>query len=506
MLIGIAYDHPRPLIYGEEKDKTSEEAVLECVSDVQKELAQLGHCVVLLPLKDSIKSFIHKLTSLNPDCIFNLCESAYGLSVYEMNMPSIFELFRIPYTGSPPIALRNCLDKVMTKYILLGSGLPTPKFDVISDLNILAKKRARAKYSFPLIVKPRQEDGSRGISVKSVVFDESALKDRIEYILTMYNQPALIENFVEGRELNVSLIGNDPPEILSISEIDFSKLHEAPKVITYDGKWNEKSKEYANTPVVCPAEICDSLKERIAVISRKAYGIMGCRGYARIDFRVDESDKPYVIDVNPNPDISRKAGFARSAEKSGISYSMLIQKIVNLAFESNLKLRDSKKSISIREMVEEDIPIIIKMLSGVSVFRKAEIDIATEIINSYLKKSDSKDYLLYVADYGANHTIGYTCFGPTPFTEDTYDIYWIAVDQRFQNIGVGRKLLKFAEDNIGRLEGRKIIIETSSKKEYEHARSLYKNAGYKEVARILNFYSLNDDKIIYEKELSFRRV
>ena len=171
-----------------------------------------------------------------------------------------------------------------------------------------------------------------------------------------------------------------------------------------------------------------------------------------------------------------------------------------MVYNLNSKSHDPKKSIRIRKILEDDVPLIIKILNN-GVFGNSEMNIAIEIINSYLNDTDKRGYFIYVADYGANRTIGYICFGPMPLTEDTFDIYWVAVDRRFQKIGVGRKLLNFAEDYVRGKEGRKIIIETSSKKEYESARSLYKRAGYREVARILDFYSSNDDKIIFEKGL-----
>jgi D-alanine-D-alanine ligase len=497
MHICITHNQPQIPVYGEEKDRISEEAVLKEVTDVQKALTQLDHHVKILPLKRDVDLFIQQLSFLKPECIFNLCEGAYGLSKYEMNVSSLFELLGIPYTGSPPLALGNCLDKIKTKYILLGAKLPTPKFEVVCNISEL-----KGTQFLPAIVKPTLEDGSRGISGRSVIYNECQLENRIEYILTTYNQPAMIESFIDGKELNVSLIGNESPKVLSISEIDLSKLYDLPRVVTYEGKWDENSHEYINTPMIYPAKINGILRNKIERISKKAYKIMGCMGYARIDFRVDCSSTPYIIDINPNPDISRKAGFAKSVKKSGLIYNELIQKIVKLAYVSNLKSYGTGKRILIRKMLEKDIPIIIRMLRDVGVFGNAEINIATEIINSYLKNPDSRDYFSYVADYSVNRTIGYICFGQTPLTDGIYDIYWIAVDRRFQKIGVGGKLLNFAEDYVRSREGRKIIIETSSKKEYESARSLYKRAGYGEVARISDFYSSNDDKIIFGKDLT----
>jgi D-alanine-D-alanine ligase len=497
MLVGVVYNHPQPLPYGEAKDKISEDAVLEEVSDVQQALRDLGHHVVLLPLKNDIAGFVQKLSSTPLDCVFNICEGAYGCGVHEMNLPALLELLRIPYTGSPPMALGCCLDKATAKRVLLGAGLPTPSFKVVQT-----RFEPVGPLPYPLIVKPSREDGGRGVSGESVVYDEAALKERIRYVLEKYRQPALVEGFIDGRELNVSLIGNDSPETLAISEVEFTKLPNGfPRILTYDGKWLEKSREYADTPVTCPASVDASLKRRLEEISKKAFQVLGCMGYARIDFRVDVKGEPYIIDVNPNPDISRKAGFAKSAEKSGLTYPQLIQRILNLAINRFSTFKPAEP-VRIRKMEEEDVPSVLNLLDSINAFKRMEVAVAREVIEAYLKKPEGGDYSIYVADYLENQAAGYICLGPTPLTEGTYDIYWIAVNPRFQSQGVGKKLLRFAEQHVRSLGGRKIIIETSSKKEYEAARSLYVAHGFKEVARISSFYASGDDKIIYEKNLS----
>jgi len=495
MLVAIAYNRPTPMIYGEERDKVSEEAVLEEVSDVEQALRELGHHVELVSIGDSVEDFIRRLSSLRPDCVFNLCEGAYGCSAYEADFPSLFELLRIPYTGSPSTALGICLDKPKTKYALLGAGIPTPSFHVISSLEELSKH----SYKFPLMVKPSREDASIGISWENVVSEESKLRERVGYLLERYRQPVLVEEFIEGRELNVSLIGNSPPEILPISEVDFSRLNRRYRILTYDGKWDKESYDYTATPVICPAEIDEPLRERIGELSRKAYEVLGCRGYARIDFRVAESGKPYIIDVNPNPDISRRAGFARSAEKAGITYSQLIARIVELALESNPRSMGSTGCIAVREMDEKDVPSVTGILRGVGLFGERELQVAFELIDAYIRKAD-EDYLIYVADHDGR-AVGYICFGPTPLTDGIFDVYWIAVDPEFQGRGIGRRLLSYAEDYARNHGARKIMIETSSRRDYEPARSLYERMGFREVARIPDFYSRGDAKIIYEKEL-----
>ncbi|MEM2902004.1 MAG: GNAT family N-acetyltransferase [Candidatus Bathyarchaeia archaeon] len=497
MFVAVLYNQPQPLPYGEEKDKISEDAVLEEVSDVQQALQNLGHQAILMPLTNDVPKLVKELSSTPLDCVFNLCEGAYGCSVHEMNVPSILELLRIPYTGSPSMALGCCLDKATAKRILIGAGLPTPSFTV-AQTSVMPEKIP----SYPLIVKPIREDGGRGVSRESVVYDEAALKERIRYVWEKYRQPALVERFIEGRELNVSLIGNSSPETLAISEVEFSGLQDgSPRILTYDGKWLEESREYAWTPVTCPASVEDSLRGRLEEISKKAFQILGCMGYARIDFRVDLKGRPYLIDVNPNPDISRKAGFANSAEKAGVPYPQLIQRIMDLAIERHSTLKPIQ-FVKIRKMVETDVPIVLNLLDMIPAFKRMEVTVAREVIEAYVKKPEGGDYSIYIAEHPESQVVGYVCFGPTPLTEGTYDIYWVAVEPRLHGQGVGGKLLRFAEQLIRSRGGRKIIVETSSKEEYEAARNLYEAHGFKEVAKISSFYAKGDDKIIYEKNLS----
>ncbi len=478
--------------YGDKQDIISEEAVLEEVHDVKKALIKLQHTVKLLPLRSEIYSFILELSAQQPDCIFNLCESVYGLSLYEMNIPALYDILKIPYTGSSALSIGLCLDKVKTKYLLQGAGLPTPNFTTTINPNKLSQIP-----SYPLIVKPSREDGSRGVSPSSIVYDKPSLQERAKYIIEEYLQPPLVEQYIDGRELNISLIGNNIPQIIGVSEVDFHSNRKY-KILTYRSKWGKASREYLTSPVMNEPEISRLLKKKILSISKRAYRVLGCQGYARIDFRVDKYDTPYIIDVNPNPDIARKAGFARAAEKSGLPYTELIQKIVDLSIQKSSKNRNNP--IRIRKMARKDFEKIYQILKKVKVFRKDEIRIAQEIIKTSLQQYNKYDYLLYVADYNTE-IVGYICFGKTPLTEGTYDIYWLVVDPPFQNQGIGGRLLEFAENYIRNHRGRKIIIETSSKKEYKSTRSFYRDLGYKEVAKINNFYLPNDDKYIYEKNL-----
>ncbi len=262
----------------------------------------------------------------NIDIVFNLCDDGFfDNSQLEPHVASMLDVLELRYTGSNYRALALRLDKEMANRILSTYGIPTPKFQVFSSGNEPIDKRLK----FPLIVKPVHEDASIGISNDSVVDSEKKLRERIKFVIKKYNQPALVEMYIEGREINVAILGNDNLEVLPPSEIIFDKM---PKglyhILSYKAKWKIRSEAYKKTPPKCPAEIEPKLKEKIIKIATAAYKIVGARGYGRVDFRVDKNNKPYVLEVNLNPDLSEDAGMTNNARAAGYSYDQLIEKIL----------------------------------------------------------------------------------------------------------------------------------------------------------------------------------
>ena len=310
----------------------SEVGVIEEREQVEKALQHKGYHTSLYNINGDIKRLINFLELQKPDLIFNLCESLMGESIHEMHVAGIYELMNIPYTGAATLALGTCLNKVRTKQILQVHGIPTPRHIISSSLDSCQLDETRMH--FPFIVKPTHEDASIGIVNASVVYDVPSLQKQVAYILKTFDQPALVEEYIEGRELNVALIGNRQPMLLPISEIDFSKLpSHYPKIVTYNAKWVEGSPEYDGTVGTCPAQLEPAVEQRVREIALRAYQIMEIRDYARVDMRLDVSQRPYVLEVNPNPDISRDAGFARSARTAGMTFEEMVGKIVETALE-----------------------------------------------------------------------------------------------------------------------------------------------------------------------------
>jgi D-alanine-D-alanine ligase len=328
--ITIVYNDPEKI---EPKPQNLDLSIIEVKNEiefVENSLRKAGFKVNVLPVYNA-RRFINDILNLKTDLIYNFCEMVELESQEEVFAAGLFELVKVPYTGAPPMTLGLCLDKAKTKIILSHYGIPTAKFDLFNESIDGCKK---INLRFPVIVKPVREDASAGINEKSVVYDRKELEERVEYIIKMFKQPALVEEFIDGREVNVAILGNNPPVVLPISEIDFSHLpSHLPKIVSYEAKWIPNTDYYEKTIPICPAPLEPELERKIKDIALSCYKIMGCRDYARVDMRIDKEGNPYVLEVNPNPDLSRNAGFMRSASVYGLTPEETIVKIAEIAIE-----------------------------------------------------------------------------------------------------------------------------------------------------------------------------
>jgi D-alanine-D-alanine ligase len=323
------------LIYNDIPDRTqqtielkSELSVVEVAIDVDNALLSKGHEVIKFPFTGDVIFLMEEVQKVKPDAVFNLFEGAYGMAKTEVFVPIAMELLGISYTGSQPKTLETCVQKAKTKKILKEHNVSTPafqKFDIGDRLETTLR--------FPVIVKPEQEDASIGISNRSVVRDEAMFAAQVQFIWQTHKQPALVEEFVDGREFNVALLGDETPVVLPVSEISFATMPEGyERIVSYNAKWEETSVEYHETKPVCPANLDAEMETKLKNLACQAWNAMGCRDYARVDMRLSAADgTPYVIDVNPNPDISPEAGFARSAKAYGLDYASAIDAIAMFA-------------------------------------------------------------------------------------------------------------------------------------------------------------------------------
>jgi D-alanine-D-alanine ligase len=268
---------------------------------------------------------------LRPELVFNMAEGLLGAG-REAQIPAILDMLGIPYTGSDPVTLSICLDKQRTKEILSHYRIPTPRFGVARSL---AQIPSRLRY--PLIVKPTLEGSSKGVTNQALVHDRRSLVRQVDWILSTYRQPALVEEFLPGREFTVALLGNGARlRTLPIVEIDFATLPAGVNPIySYEAKWIWDQEENPLKIFTCPAHLDPLLQRNIEEICKQAFQVMGCRDWCRIDVRLDTQGLPSIIELNPLPGIlprpEQNSCFPKAAQAAGLSYEAMILNVVDTA-------------------------------------------------------------------------------------------------------------------------------------------------------------------------------
>lgn len=297
----------------------------ETVDLVAKALKKAGHSVKLIEgdryLLVHLDDFLPKLSpDEEPGIVFNLALGIQGKCRYT-HVPAALEMAGIPYTGSSPLGHALALDKAISKQIFLASGLATPQFFVFNDKNQLKDLKLRLK--FPLVVKPRSEGASIGLTV---VENEKSLKEAIAYVLETFKQPALVEEFIEGREINVSIIGNYPPFVFPVLELEMGKT--GSNVFTYEDKFHFSGKKIQK---ICPADLSAGLDTRIRNIALQAYKALSIYDQARVDMRLDKNNNPYLLEINSMVSINPSSSLVYAAKVIDLDYDQLINKILESA-------------------------------------------------------------------------------------------------------------------------------------------------------------------------------
>jgi D-alanine-D-alanine ligase len=300
--------------------------VADVASYVAESLSDGDHEAVLVPVDGDLARLRARLAEIEPDCAFNLCESLAGDTRLESAVPLVLELLGIPFTGSGPEALSSALYKDRVKRRLEEAGVPTPTSCVMRTPD------DPCEVPLPAIVKPVREDGSVGITARSVVYTIEELRAAVAHAVTTLRQACLVEQFIHGREFNVALFGFPTARVLPLSEIDFSTLPEGrPRIVSYEAKWSEGSVDDLGTVPVLMPQLPTALAARVRRVAVDAFRAVGVRDYGRVDVRLAPTGIPYVIDVNPNCDLSRYAGMARAAAAVGIEYPALLKLLVRYA-------------------------------------------------------------------------------------------------------------------------------------------------------------------------------
>ncbi len=328
--IAIIFNEPSPGRYSLRGEERAVLDILDEVASVRQALEELGYPVFAVSLSPPFEQAREKLTNLEADLGFNLFEGFADCPETEAMVAGMLSELSVPYTGCPPDALATALDKARTKALLTAHGIDTPRYQLLSPENLAA-----FCLSYPCIVKPCGEDASHGLSEESVVDSFTSLAREVARVSESFGGKALIEEFAEGREFNATVLGNEELTVLSVSEIVYSLPPPMPRILTFAAKWQPDTIYFQHTKPVCPAEITETERKHIATIAVKAFRLIGCRGYARVDMRLDAAGKLMVLEVNPNPDISPDTGAARQAKAAGMTYNQFIERIVLLALETD---------------------------------------------------------------------------------------------------------------------------------------------------------------------------
>ena len=297
-------------------------------ADVMRHLEKSGHTVRALGLGDNLAELRTTITEWKPDVAFNLLEEFQGIVTYDQYVVAFLELMKLPYTGCNPRGMMISRDKALSKQILSYHRIPTPGFAVFRKGQ---RYRLPRKLKFPLFVKSVTEDASLGISQASVAPDAERLKERIEFIHEQTNSDALVEEYIEGRELYVGVIGNDRLRTLPVWEMDFGTLPDVMAgIATRKVKWDRRYQKKHGINTGAAKDLPEGAAAYLDKLSKRIYRALYLSGYARMDFRMRPDGSVFVLEANANPNISEHEDFADSAKAAGIPYPSLLEQILRL--------------------------------------------------------------------------------------------------------------------------------------------------------------------------------
>jgi D-alanine-D-alanine ligase len=306
-----------------EEGKPMEADVLAC-------LRKLGHDVETLAIFDEVKAVFDKIELFKPDLVFNLCETFLSDRAHEPNIPALLELMRVPYTGAGPDALMLCKDKALAKKLLAFHRIRVARFVVSPRERPL---RRLGRFSYPAFVKPIGEEASDGIALASLAKNEEEVIDRARFLHERFESDALIEEYIDGRELYLGVLGNKRLTVFPPREIFFGQppSDDAPRFATAKAKWDDayrKKWKIRNGPA---GPLAPPVERKLAELARRVYRILHIRGVGRVDVRLTPQDDVVVMEANPNPALAKEDDFAQAAAQVGIGYEALIQKILENA-------------------------------------------------------------------------------------------------------------------------------------------------------------------------------
>lgn len=318
--IGLTYNVKSEYVFkpGDPPDANAEFDHDDTIGVIEDAIAAGGHQVVRIGNARQLLEHPQRLKEV--DLVFNIAEGYEGRN-RESQVPILLEMWRVPFVGSDGLTLGLTLDKIITKKLLLAEGIPTPRFVELTD----PQTSWQVDLSYPLIVKPRYEGSSKGVRKTSLVTNATELATQARWLIETYRQPALVEEFIEGREFTVAIIGNDPPDVQPVVQVQIEGQLELGRLF-YTFEHIRSGADY-----VCPARIDEPLRRALEAVALKTYRAVECLDFGRVDIRVDGAGRPYVLEINPLPSLSTEDVFMFVAKAQGLTYPQIINRIVDAA-------------------------------------------------------------------------------------------------------------------------------------------------------------------------------
>ncbi|MFL6194648.1 MAG: GNAT family N-acetyltransferase [Thermoanaerobaculia bacterium] len=486
------------------EDDPSTADVLAQVDLVKTGLDGLGIPHQTVPVADW-KPWLH-LTPEPGTVVFNLMEAPPGEPDRHPDAAAALELLGLPFTGSPASVLWATTDKLATRALLEAERLPVAPGGRLDPDYPSQLERVPG----PWIVNPALEDASLGLEGDPVCKTREAVLARARNLESRFQgRPIVVETFLSGRELNVSLLAREGGvEVLPVAEILFEDFPEGmSRVVGYEAKWNEESFAYVHTVRRFPGDPADAdLLEKVRGMAKAAWKICGLKGYARIYFRLNEAGDPFILEVNANPCLAADAGFMAAAAQAGLGAPDVIRGILEDAVPGRLPLakparppRSDGNALQIRRTLEPaDRDPLAALIGTTGFFNPEEVEVALELVDDRLANGEASHYRFLVGEVDGQ-VAGYACWGPIPGTAASADLYWIVVHPGFQGKGAGAALLQAAEDWMAAAGRNRVYVETSTRPQYLPTRAFYAACGYELVSELTDFYAPGDGKAVFLK-------
>lgn len=332
--IALLYNDDSQVKNGNSQEILAVQYTVTTTHHLYEALVSLGYPTEKIAVRGSLEELARALRRHSPDrtLVFNNCDGFDGSNRAAADVVRLIEALGFRHTGASTAASELCIDKPSAKAALLARGIPTPRYQLFRHSSEEFRLR------LPVIVKPSVEDGSMGVTLDSVVSRGDKLRQQVERILEVYCQPALVEEFIPGRELAVAMLGNETLEVLPISEMDYSRIPDPHEwLLTYEAKWDATSHYYNNILTRVPADLAPAEAETVCAAAEGAYRTLGLRDFGRVDIRLQDGI-PYIIDINEIPDLAPDAGFWHSARAAGMTYPQMVEKIIKHALQREGRL------------------------------------------------------------------------------------------------------------------------------------------------------------------------